>query len=440
MSNEIIQNTSIQTLIEAIEKRAEVIEILKEAKNKIGADDVRFRLRGWNDKSVVHVANWIIEDPQVTGLAGFEPELAERFYYDPEHPSRIDCLVGLKGRIGRIKEEEMKITMNEKLLQELRIMYLFSWDEIPGNDSGRLRDFLKQNYSIDWVKTARIEKIDDGRTIRLSFKNNFFSLKLNDEKTKVSLKIDDGRTDEFIARTENGKLTYRIIENQTTCSPEREGLQEFTDFIQRLNEKIDGLKQKKETWEEHLKKLKDIKNHDKKGFFKKAINKNSPWMILKADINGNKDDITKQWEDLQKHLEREKPGNEVNEFLLAVEKTAKHYDKLYKQYEEYIYSAKVLKNEIAVPVIAFGKFIGVLNFHKKNKFDEDAPNLAKIYGARLAVTYLQWQDILFDKFQKVAQPMTAENNFELIASKITEGVRIGLQHGIKEEQVSLKQT
>lgn len=42
--------------------------------------------------------------------------------------------------------------------------YLFSWDEILRNDSGELIDFLRQNYSIDWVKTAKIEKIDNGRT------------------------------------------------------------------------------------------------------------------------------------------------------------------------------------------------------------------------------------------------------------------------------------
>ena len=84
--------------------------------------------------------------------------------------------------------------------------YLFSWDNIPGNDNGRLIDFLKQNYSIDWVETAKIEKIDDGKTIILSTEKNSLYLKLNDEKTNVSLKIDDGRTGEFTAKMENGKL------------------------------------------------------------------------------------------------------------------------------------------------------------------------------------------------------------------------------------------
>lgn len=93
-----------------------------------------------------------------------------------------------------------------ELYHHFKHVYLFCWDEIPGNDSVRLINFLKQNYSIDWVKTGKIEKIDDGKIIRVSVEKNYLSLSLNNEKTKVDLKIDDGRTDEFIVKTENGKL------------------------------------------------------------------------------------------------------------------------------------------------------------------------------------------------------------------------------------------
>lgn len=40
---------------------------------------------------------------------------------------------------------------------------------------------------------------------------NFLSLTLNNEKTNVNLEIDDGRTDKFIVKTENGELN--IYEN-----------------------------------------------------------------------------------------------------------------------------------------------------------------------------------------------------------------------------------
>ena len=84
--------------------------------------------------------------------------------------------------------------------------YLFSWDEIPGNDNVRLIEFLKQNFGIDWAKTVKIEKIDNGKTIKVSTQKNYLSLKLNDEQTEVNLEIDDGRTDKFVAKIENSKL------------------------------------------------------------------------------------------------------------------------------------------------------------------------------------------------------------------------------------------
>lgn len=58
---------------------------------------------------------------------------------------------------------------------------LFIWDDVPGNDSGRLIDYLKQNYGIDLARTAKIEKIDD--TIRVSDEKNHISLTLNHEES-----------------------------------------------------------------------------------------------------------------------------------------------------------------------------------------------------------------------------------------------------------------
>ena len=84
--------------------------------------------------------------------------------------------------------------------------YLFSWDEIPGEDSDRLIEFIEQKFGIGWIKTANIEKMDDVRTIRVSTEKNSLSLKLNREQTKAVLTIDNVITDPFIAKMENGKL------------------------------------------------------------------------------------------------------------------------------------------------------------------------------------------------------------------------------------------
>lgn len=84
-------------------------------------------------------------------------------------------------------------------------LFLFSWDEIPGNDNGRLIEYLNQNFGIDWAKTENIEKIDNDMIIRISNGKNFLSLKLNNEKSQVSLEIDDGKTDKLFVMKEKGK-------------------------------------------------------------------------------------------------------------------------------------------------------------------------------------------------------------------------------------------
>ena len=59
---------------------------------------------------------------------------------------------------------------------------------------------------MNWAKTARIEKIDAGRTILISSGKNYITLSLYNENTKAILKINDFKEYEFIAKAENGKL------------------------------------------------------------------------------------------------------------------------------------------------------------------------------------------------------------------------------------------
>ena len=89
-------------------------------------------------------------------------------------------------------------------------LYLFSWENVPGNDSERLIEFLMHNFNIEWAKAAKINKNDDGKTISITNNTNSLSLTLNNEKNNVNLEIDDGRTDKFIVKTENGELNIYL--------------------------------------------------------------------------------------------------------------------------------------------------------------------------------------------------------------------------------------
>jgi tryptophanyl-tRNA synthetase len=92
--------------------------------------------------------------------------------------------------------------------------YWFRWDKIPGNDSVKLTHFLKSNYDADWVETAKIAKTDNGKTITITDGKNVISLNLDNENTDLNLKFDNGKTDKFIVKTENGKLNiYKVVED-----------------------------------------------------------------------------------------------------------------------------------------------------------------------------------------------------------------------------------
>jgi hypothetical protein len=78
----------------------------------------------------------------------------------------------------------------------------FIWDDIQGNNAEdeRLKEFLTQNYNIDWVRRAPITKTKDNTTIsaNTAYTKHNISLSLNINKTRVNLKIGDGRTDELM--------------------------------------------------------------------------------------------------------------------------------------------------------------------------------------------------------------------------------------------------
>jgi len=65
------------------------------------------------------------------------------------------------------------------------LSYLFSWDNVPGNESNNLSEYLKNDLGIDWVSNAQIIKTDDNNTIRVFTPNNSLELKLADDKNTV---------------------------------------------------------------------------------------------------------------------------------------------------------------------------------------------------------------------------------------------------------------
>ena len=140
--------------------------------------------------------------------------LLQNFYFDWVKTDNIEQIDGGKSITISNGEHYLSLVHNDEKVNLIIGEYFFSWDNIPGNDNGRLIEFLNRHFTIEWVKTAEIKKIDDGRAINVCTGENSLSLNLNDEKTKVYLKIDDGRTCEFIAKTENSKLNIIYIDDK----------------------------------------------------------------------------------------------------------------------------------------------------------------------------------------------------------------------------------
>ncbi len=104
---------------------------------------------------------------------------------------------------------EMVMITKGVFKDEIKFLYIaevpyFKWDEI---DEWELIKFLKHNYSIDWIKIAKIKRWKDN--IKLFTETNELLLSLNGDKTKVILKIDGVITDELIVNTEKNQKIYK---------------------------------------------------------------------------------------------------------------------------------------------------------------------------------------------------------------------------------------
>lgn len=152
------------------------------------------------------------------GIWGW-PEFLKNFFYERQirKVKKIDDIIKDKRQqISELKDQVDEIKLRflgdelSQLFAEIRKFpynpdswYLFSWDEFS-EDNGRFRAFLGRIFGLKWIRTAKIDKV--GNTINIYSKNNSVWLRLNNEKTRVTLTIDNVETDEFIVKMEDGKL------------------------------------------------------------------------------------------------------------------------------------------------------------------------------------------------------------------------------------------
>ncbi len=109
------------------------------------------------------------------------------------------------GMFAGIVEAHFRPPTTDDLKKLLKDEYLFDWNEIPGKDSLIVIELLKKKYNAVWLDNANVEKIDDGKTIRIFSDGDQVFLKMN-EKGTVKLSIDNGKTFEFTVEKEEDKM------------------------------------------------------------------------------------------------------------------------------------------------------------------------------------------------------------------------------------------
>ena len=174
-----------------------------------------------NNKDTLRKEKWLVFERKLSGNEKLKVELAYKVGKDDKAKEKIMPVeraklfvffsTAIETGLHFVIQGPYRTTPARDNVPFEENMRLFSWGEVPGSDSDKLIEYLKQKFSIDWVKTARIEKINDGKAIRVSTQKNNLSLRHNDEKTKMILEIDDGRIDEFIVKEESSNLN--IYEN-----------------------------------------------------------------------------------------------------------------------------------------------------------------------------------------------------------------------------------
>ena len=103
---------------------------------------------------------------------------------------------------------------NEILLKNMNFQYLFSWDNVPGDDNDKLMIFLKDEFDIDWAENAEICKSNDDTTINISKDAKSVEIFMDAKEEKATLKISDGRTHDLKVKKEDDKLNLYKFHNK----------------------------------------------------------------------------------------------------------------------------------------------------------------------------------------------------------------------------------
>lgn len=213
-------------------KEKEIRSILLEAIEKLGWQKNDPRRVKYKASATEHEINLGVFDPEdakkhvfcfFRTIDGLPQDITANDFRDIDDKGNLNKTA--QTQLNNLKERLEKQLLGNVLKYNANWnRYLFCWNEIPGNDDGIVIDYIKKNFYIDWLQTAKIVKSDNGRTIKISSEKNSISLILDNEKNKLNLRIDDDTAYEFIVKMENNKLNIydnSISRDHIGCLPQK---------------------------------------------------------------------------------------------------------------------------------------------------------------------------------------------------------------------------
>jgi putative CRISPR-associated protein (TIGR02619 family) len=162
-----------------------------------------------------------------------------QYIFKKRQPAHFDKHRGIRAIMYLLERtDKTKDNKNEYHFKVLAIYrkaekYLFSWDNLQGDDKGKLRRYLRDDFAIDWTENAKINKSPSGMTINISEDNeNRAEIIWVDNKEKAILKISDGRTYDLKVKNECGKL--KIYSNPFRLNAKQVLVEEIKDEYEKV--------------------------------------------------------------------------------------------------------------------------------------------------------------------------------------------------------------
>jgi len=113
-----------------------------------------------------------------------------------------------KAENSKIKDSKKKYLVKEFLeeypeIQNLCRKDIFKWEEVPGEDDARLKEYLAEKFQFSDIRDSIFRK--EGTIISIEFNENVIKLTLDEESEIVILQLNSDNSSDLVLRKEKGK-------------------------------------------------------------------------------------------------------------------------------------------------------------------------------------------------------------------------------------------